>query len=86
MTATADITLTARTSGWVEITNTSTGRGLYPATMKFLSSNSRRFDRVCFGNHGYAGASSYAIKAERVPAFIAHAAKAGLVAAFRKEG
>lgn len=74
----ADIVLTVRTSGWVEITNN--GGGNYAKTIRFLEANRRHMSSVSFGNHGYAGASSHAIKENRVSRFIEYAAKNGLLA------
>jgi len=74
----ADIVLTVRTSGWVEITNN--GGSNYLKTIRFLEANRRHMSSVSFGNHGYAGASSHAIKEDRVDRFIAYAEKNGLIA------
>ena len=76
MTNGLDIALTIRTSGWVEITNTS--KGNYPATIRFLEANRRHFDSVSFG---YGPIPSHAIKNDRLGRFIEYAASKGLTAA-----
>lgn len=74
-----DIVLTVRTSGWIEITNN--GGANYSKTIRFLEANRRHFDSVSFGNHGYAGATSHAIQADRLDRFVSYAAAQGLHAA-----
>lgn len=78
----ADIKLRVRGTQWTSIQNSGTGRGTSRAVAEFLQQNSKFFERVCFGDFGYANATTYAIAHDRAEKFIAHAAKSGLVAAY----
>lgn len=77
MTATTNaphISLTYETSRWVRI------EGLHgAATGKFLRANLRHFDQVHFGRGPI---PSLALKVDRIPAFIAYAARHGVTAAY----
>lgn len=73
-----DIKLTAHRDfpGWVEIANNGG-----PKVFHFLQANSKHFDRMMFRSE-YGLDGQLALKADRIPKFIAHAAKSGLVASF----
>lgn len=80
-----DILLKARGEGWISIHNNGSrieGRASGDAVFSYLQSVSRHFDHVCFGTEMYGEAYTNAIKIDRLAAFKAHAAKAGLVAGF----
>lgn len=80
-----DILLTYRSSGWVSIENNGTNGRSVPVA-KFLQANRKHFDQVCFGDKGYALASTYAVKVDRIPRFREYAAKHGFVADYMIDG
>ena len=68
------ISLRYETRDWVSI------EGLHgAATGKFLRANLGHFDQVYFNSAAHA---RLALKVQRIPAFIAHAAEHGVIAAY----
>lgn len=60
---------------YIAITNNGVGiKGGHSTTMNFLEANRHRFDHVAFGT----GHATLAIKANRLPKFLAYCAESGI--------
>ena len=81
---TRDIRLTSRTSGWIAIENAGGRNSVRTAEFLAKANAAGSLTPVCFGDKGYAGASTHAIKREHIVGFQDWAFEHGLNAAFDK--